>query len=231
MAHSWLSGDTELGEGCVLYPSCALGGAPQDLAYDPAKIRSSLVIGSGSVFREFVSIHRGAQDGGVTRIGSGVYLMAASHVGHDSEIQDGVIMANSACIGGHGVVGNNAFISGNVSVHQHVHIGAYAMISASTFITQDIPPWCMAQGVPGRVVGLNSVGLRRNGFSSERRKNIKALFRTLYRSDLPLAAIKENLAAIIAQDSDEEDARALLAFLNASRRGIAAARRSRHVSE
>jgi UDP-N-acetylglucosamine acyltransferase len=154
--------------------------------------------------------------------------MAASHVGHDAHIQDGVIMANSALIGGHAVIGNNAFISGNVSVHQHVHIGSYAMVSASTFITQDIPPWCMAQGTPGRVVGLNSVGLRRNGFSSERKKNIKALFRLLYRSNMPFAAIKKAIAAI-----DDDDARALFAFLEASRRGIVGTRRGivQHVSE
>jgi len=228
MAHAWLAGDTQLGEGCTLYPSCALGGAPQDISYDPKKIRSSLVIGGGCVFREFVTVHRGAKDGGATSIGSGVYLMAASHAGHDSQIQDGVIMANSACLGGHVVIGHNAFISGNVSVHQRVHIGPYAMVSASTFVTQDIPPWCMVQGVPARVAGLNTVGLRRNGFSAERVKNIKTLFRALYQSDIPFAAVKERLAGM-----DGADARELLEFLNASQRGIAAREytrgRARHV--
>lgn len=242
MAHAWLAGDTRLGEGCTLYPSCALGGAPQDISYDPSKIRSSLVIGSGCVFREFVTVHRGAKNDGVTRIGSGVYLMAASHAGHDSEIQDGVIMANSACLGGYAVIGHNAFISGNVSVHQHVHIGPYAMVGASTFISQDIPPWCIVQGVPGRVSGLNTVGLRRNGFSAERMKNIKTLFRALYRNDISFAAAKERIAAMNGANGvngvNDADARVLLEFLNSSERGIAArARQSRergvsqHVSE
>ncbi|MDR2733978.1 MAG: acyl-ACP--UDP-N-acetylglucosamine O-acyltransferase [Spirochaetota bacterium] len=225
MAHVWLAGDTHIGEGCVLHPSCALGGAPQDISYDPNKIRSALVIGSGCEFRECVTIHRGAKDNGVTRIGSGVYLMAASHVGHDAHVHDGVIMANSACLGGYAVVGHKAFVSGNVSVHQHAHIGAYAMVGASTFVSQDIPPWCIVQGVPGRVAGLNTVGLRRNGFSAERMRNIKMLFRALYQSDIPFAAVKERIAAM-----DNDDARMLLEFLHSSQRGIAA-RVSRHVSE
>jgi len=225
MAQAWLGGDTTLGEACVVHPSCALGGVPQDFSYDPALVRSSLVIGGGCVFRESVTVHKSAVNGGATRIGNGVYLMASSHVGHDAEIQDGVTIANSTLVAGHAVVGHNAFLSGNVSVHQHIRIGPYAMVSASTFVSQDIPPWCTAQGVPARVVGINALGLRRNGFSPERRNGIKALFRTLYRGDLPFAEIKKILA------SEGGDARVLLDFLSASKRGIAARRRGSRYDE
>jgi UDP-N-acetylglucosamine acyltransferase len=220
MAHAWIGGDTLLGEGCVVFPSCAVGGAPQDFSYDPARVRSSLIIGNGCVFREFVTIHRSAVDGCKTEIGSGVYLMNYTHIAHDCRIEDGVTIANSAQIGGHVTIGRNAVLSGNLAVHQHVRIGPCAMISATSFITQDIPPWCTAQGAPGRVVGLNTVGLRRNGFSQERRNIIKGLFRELYRSDIPFAEIKKNFASM-----DSADARVLSEFLNTSKRGIAARRR------
>jgi len=227
MAHAWLGGDTLLGENCVLYPSCAIGGAPQDFSYDPARVRSSLVIGNGCVFREFVTIHKSAADGGRTCIGNGVYLMAYTHIGHDCHVEDGVTIANAAQIGGHVTIGNNAVLSGNLAVHQHVRIGAYAMVSATSFVTQDIPPWCTAQGAPARVVGLNTVGLRRNGFSQTRRNAIKALFRELYRSNIPFTEIKKNLESFAETDAD---ARSLSLFLSASKRGLAARRRLAHTA-
>jgi len=171
------------------------------------------------VFREGVTAHRSTLNGGATRIGNGVYLMAASHIGHDAHIGDGVTLANSALLGGYVTVGHNAFISGNGAVHQHVQIGAYAMISATSFIVQDIPPWTIAQGTPGRVAGLNVVGLRRNGFSPERRQEIKKLFRMLYRSDMPFEEVKKNIHEI-----ESDDARLLSQFLHATKRGIAAFR-------
>jgi UDP-N-acetylglucosamine acyltransferase len=146
--------------------------------------------------------------------------MAASHIGHDAVIGDFVTLTNSAHIGGHAHIGQYAFISGNVSVHQHVRIGPYAMLGASSYAAQDIPPWCLAQGVPGRVAGLNVVGLRRNGFSPERRRGIKALFRMLYRENRPLEEIKKSLAGI-----NDDDAKMLLEFLQASKRGVMASRR------
>ncbi len=219
MAHAWIGGDTTLGEGCVVHPFAALGGLPQDFSYNQITMHSGLQIGKNSVFREGVTVHRSAHDGGTTYIGHHVYMMACSHVGHDAVIGNHVTMANSALLAGHVVVGDRAFISGNVSVHQHAHIGCFAMIGASSFISQDIPPFCTVQGVPARVVCVNSIGLKRNGYDQERRFAVKRLFRLLYRQGLALAAVLEKLDAI-----GGEDAACLAEFIRSSKRGIAAGR-------
>ena len=189
MAHAWIGGDTTLGEGCVVHPFAALGGLPQDFSYNQITMHSGLQIGKNSVFREGVTVHRSAHDGGTTYIGHHVYMMACSHVGHDAVIGNHVTMANSALLAGHVVVGDRAFISGNVSVHQHAHIGCFAMIGASSFISQDIP---LARSMfrPGSCVSIRSVP--RNGYDQERRFAVKRLFRLLYRQGLALAAVLKN---------------------------------------
>lgn len=226
MAHAWIGGNTSLGEGCVVHPHAVLGDVPQDFSYDPSKVRSALEIGNFCVFREGVTVHLGSKDGGATRIGDHVYLMACSHVGHDGLIGDHVTMANSALLAGHVVVGEGAFISGNVSVHQHVHIGKLAMIGASTFLSQDIPPFCTAQGVPGRVVCLNSVGLKRNGYDQQGRTKLKKIFRLLYHQGLSLARALEELERL-----EDTDADCVADFIRSTKRGIASSRTHGRVNE
>lgn len=219
MAHAWVGGDTSLGKGCVVHPFAALGGLPQDFSYDSGTMRSGLQVGERAVFREGVTVHRSARDGGKTIVGNDVYMMACSHVGHDANIGDNVTMANSALLAGYVVVCDRAFISGNVSIHQHVRIGRFAMIGASSFVSQDIPPFCTVQGVPARVVCINNIGLKRNGFDQDRRSLVKTMFRMLYRQGLALSAVLEKLDAL-----GGEDAMCLAEFLRGSKRGIAAGR-------
>ena len=217
--HAWLTGETVLGAKTIVHPFCCIGDLPQDFSFDREKTRSGLTVGDGCEFREYVTLHRGTGEGGQTRIGNGVYLMAYSHIGHDCRIGDHVTMANSAQIAGHVEVGNNAFVSGNVSVHQHVHIGSLAMVGASSFVSQDVPPCCTVQGVPARVAGMNIVGMRRNGYSQERRSAVKTFFRMLYREGLALEEACRRLEA-----DGSADAALWRSFIAGSRRGIMAPR-------
>jgi UDP-N-acetylglucosamine acyltransferase len=222
LGHAWIGANTVLGQGCIVHPFTALGNTPQDFSFDPVACRSSLVIGRNCTFRESVTVHRSSRDGGVTRLGDHVYMMAGSHVGHDCTIGDHVTMANSALLGGHVVVGERAFISGNVSVHQFARIGRLAMIGASSFVTMDIPPFCTVQGVPGQVVCINSVGLTRNGFDQQRRSAVKRMFRILYRQ-----GHSQSQALDLFESIKTEDADCFLEFVRSSKRGIAPARMTR----
>ena len=215
----YLCGDTVLGEGCVVYPFCSLGDTPQDFSFTP-HTPSGVVIGDGCVFREGVTVHRSSREGGRTRIGDQVYLMTGCHVGHDCRIGARVTMANNTHLGGYTVIGDGATLSGNISVHQKVRVGALSMTGASSFLNADLPPYCMAIGVPAVVVGLNLVGLRRAGYGQEAIRHIKQAFRIVYRDGhtRPVACgLLEGLGTGEAKD--------FLRFLQGSARGILPARK------
>ncbi|MBK1705910.1 acyl-ACP--UDP-N-acetylglucosamine O-acyltransferase [Halochromatium glycolicum] len=206
---------TRLGPRNRVCHGATLGSAPQDLGFTPERAKP-LTIGSDNCFREYVNISRGIKSEAGTRIGSRNYFMAYSHAGHDSVVGDDNILANTATLAGHVEVAHRCFISGQVAVHQFARIGAYTMIGGLTGVSKDVPPYVIANGQRAVIIGLNLVGLKRNGFSAEQRARIKAVYRLIFRSGRRLA---EGLAAASHQYPGEETDQ-ITAFIRASERGV-----------
>lgn len=213
--HAVVDGLTTVGAGCKVFYSAVVGAAPQDLKYAGEATR--VEIGPRTIIREFATIHRGTVASGVTRIGSDALLMAYTHVAHDCTIGDRVIMANGVQLGGHVHIGDWAIIGGLTPVHQFVRIGAHAMVGGGLRASQDVPPFMMAADEPMRLVGINSIGLRRRGFPPDTIAVLKRAHRLLCRSNLnteqAIAAIREQLAPL-------QEIEQLLAFLSSSQRGF-----------
>ena len=159
-----------LGEGVIVHPFAVLGGPPQDLRFDEAT-PSEVHIGARTVIREHVTINRATKAGDATRIGADCFLMTASHVAHDCQVGNSVVMANAVLLAGHVDIGDHAFLGGGVVVHQFTRIGESVMIGGGVRITKDVAPFCLATD---RIHGLNVVGLRRRGLKRETVAEIKA---------------------------------------------------------
>ena len=213
--HAHLTGHTTIGANNSFHTGCVIGDAPQDLKYkgEPTRLR----IGEGNVFREHVTLHRSNDEAEETVIGSRNFLMAHCHVGHNARVTDHVIVVNGALLAGHAVVDDGAFISGNCLVHQFVRVGTLALMQGGAAISKDLPPYCMARGYNG-ICGLNSVGLRRAGFTTGQRAELKRLYHALFRSGQKLGVA----LAAARKEFRSDCARVLLEFVAASKRGICA---------
>ena len=181
---------------------------------------SYLKIGDRNRIREFVTIHLGTEDGcGVTTIGHDNLFMAYSHVAHDCIVKNHVILANAATLAGHVEVDDFAILGGLSAVHQFARIGCHVMASGGSMIGQDIVPYAIVQGDRAKVVGLNLIGLKRRGFSSEALSNIKKMYKLIFRANLKL---EEAIAQIEEQfDKSAPEVATYLDFLNKSERGLA----------
>ena len=168
-----------LGRGNRLHAHAVLGGDPQHAAFDGRE--TWLGVGDNNVIREGVILHRAIDEGSPTRVGSGCYLMANSHVGHDADIADNLILTNAALIGGHVEVGEGTVIGGGAGIHQFVRIGPGAMVSAMVLVTKDVVPYTLVGGTPTRHYQLNRVGLTRRGVTGERYAALQAVYRHLRR--------------------------------------------------
>ncbi len=199
VSHVVLDGQLTLGNDNQIFPFTSLGCAPQDLKYGGEATR--LTIGGGNTIRESVTVSRGTVGGGgETRIGSGCLIMAYVHIGHDSHIGNGVILANAATLAGHVTVEDYAVVGALNPVHQHCTIGTYAYVGGGTTITQDVLPYSLTSvRRENRAFGLNRVGLERRGFSPDELKQLRAAYRLLQTSKLnttqALAAIQERVAS------------------------------------
>ena len=214
--HVVIEGHTRLGRENRVFQFASLGAPPQDKKYagEPTRVE----IGDRNTFREGVTVNRGtAEDAGVTRIGDDNWLMAYVHVAHDCEIGSRTIMANYSGLAGHVKVGDWAILGGATVVHQFVRIGAHSFTSMGAYLAQDVPPYVMAAGNMAKPFGINSEGLRRRGFSAEAIARIKRAYRTLYRAGL---GFDEAKGALAAQAADAPEVRALLEFVEQSKRGI-----------
>jgi len=214
-SHVVVYSGTRVGEQCRFYQGASIGGQPQDLKY--AGEQTYLEIGDRTQVREFATLHRGTTDAVTTRIGSDCLLMAYVHVAHDCRIGDHVILANAVNLAGHCVIEDWVGIGGMVPVHQFVRIGRHAFIGGGVRITRDIPPFILAAGEPLQYTGLNSVGLERRGFSSERRQRIKECYRQIYGSSLNLS---QALDLLREKYGDEGDVGIVIDFIEQSERGI-----------
>lgn len=175
---------TTIGEDNSIHGQASLGGDPQDFTYGGEETR--LVLGDRNTIREFVTINRGTvKGGGVTKVGSDCLLMACSHIAHDCDIDDGVILANNVLLAGHVKVGRRANISGSAAAHHFVTIGEFAYVGGLTRMVQDVPPFVILEGHPSRVRDLNKIGLRRGGITEEDVTLLRGIFRRMFRTDKP----------------------------------------------
>ncbi|MDQ3056384.1 MAG: acyl-ACP--UDP-N-acetylglucosamine O-acyltransferase [Pseudomonadota bacterium] len=216
--HCSLHGPMQIGRDNRILGHAALGGEPQDKKYRGE--RSELVIGDRNTIREFVTINRGTGAGdGMTRIGDDNWILAYAHIAHDCRVGSHTVFSNNATLAGHVEVGDHVILSGFAGIHQFCRIGAHAFIGMGALVNGDVPPFVMvAAGEYGRPRGVNSEGLKRRGFDSDRIAAIKRAYRALYVSGATLDDAKVKLAAL-AQDSD--DVRQLLAFIEGSERPLA----------
>lgn len=212
-AHAVIKSFTTLGARNRVFEHAVLGGEPQDVKFKGE--RSQLVIGDDNLIREFCTIHRASGEAEVTRLGSGNFLMMGVHVAHNCVIGDDNIFANGVALAGHVSVADHVFLSNNVGVHQFVRMGRYAMVGGKSKIVQDVLPFLTTDGNPPRVRGLNSVGLRRAGFSIESRQALKQAYQILFRSGLPLAAALKQ-----ADRMADEHVKHLIDFIRGTRRGF-----------
>jgi UDP-N-acetylglucosamine acyltransferase len=215
-AHASVQGPAVFGEDNRIFAHAALGFEPQDLKYRGERTR--LVVGSRNVFREFTTVQRGTSSGHAeTVIGDDNYFMNYTHVGHDNRIGSRVVMANSAVLAGHVEVGNHAIIGAFNAIHQFCRVGAYAFLGAYTGCRQDVLPFCRTDGLDARTYGLNTIGLKRNGFSDERIEALQKAYRFLVKSKLNTSQALERIAAELAGQPDVEE---LVRFIKTSGRGF-----------
>ncbi|MBI2359055.1 MAG: acyl-ACP--UDP-N-acetylglucosamine O-acyltransferase [Deltaproteobacteria bacterium] len=214
MAHSVLTGWTEMGEENEIHPGAVLGDAPQDKAYRGQE--SYLRIGSRNIFREHVQVHRGTAPGSATVIGNDNFLMAGAHVGHNCRLGEHIVIANGAMLGGYAEVGDHAFISGNCVVHQFVRVGKFSLMRGLSGTSRDVPPYSIIDW-QHTVRGVNVVGLKRAGFDERSIRDLKEAFRILFRARRNLSlAIQE----VEANGELTEEVRTLLEFVKSSKRGV-----------
>ncbi len=208
---------TTIGADCKIFQHAAIGAVPQDLKFGGEK--SVVKIGQGTTVREFVTIHRGTEaGGGITEIGEENFLMAYTHIAHDCFTGQKVIFANAATLAGHIRVGDCATLGAFVAVHQFVRIGDYAFIGGMTGVTKDIPPYVLASGTPrARLHGLNAVGLKRHGFSTETMHALKRTYRILFRLGLTL---NEGIERVTAEVDQIPEVVNFIEFIKSSERGI-----------
>ncbi|MFN4085712.1 MAG: acyl-ACP--UDP-N-acetylglucosamine O-acyltransferase [Spirosomataceae bacterium] len=204
-----------IGANCKIFPGAVIAAEPQDLKFNGEY--TTVEIGDRTTIRECVTINRGTVDQYTTKIGSDALIMAYCHIAHDCLLGDHVIMANSVQMAGHVELGDYAFIGGTSAVHQFVKIGAHAMIAGGSLVRKDVPPFVKAAREPLSYAGVNSLGLRRRGFTSEEIYSIQDVYRYIYLRDLNTS---DALQAIVAELPQNEYVKSAVQFIENSKRGI-----------
>ena len=184
-----IDGRVKIGSNNKIYPGACIGLEPQDLKYqgDPTDV----LIGNNNTFRECVTINRATFEGEKTIVGNQNLLMAYTHLGHNCEIGNNVVISNSVQVAGHVVVEDRAVIGGCLGIHQFVHVGYLAMVGGMTRVDRDVPPYCLVEGHPGRMRGLNKVGIKRNNLDKENKNEylqLKRIWNLLFKSEHVVSA-------------------------------------------
>jgi UDP-N-acetylglucosamine acyltransferase len=204
-----------IGEDCRIFPGAVISAIPQDLKFEGEK--SLAIIGNNTTVRECATINRGTSVTGKTEVGDNCLIMAYAHIAHDCKIGDNCIIVNSVALGGHVTIGDYAIIGGLSAIHQFVSIGKHAMVSGGSLIRKDVPPYIKAAREPLSFVGINSIGLRRRGFSDAKIKEIQDIFRILYQNNNnnTQALLKIETEIDASPERDE-----IISFVQNSGRGI-----------
>ncbi|MDO4997458.1 MAG: acyl-ACP--UDP-N-acetylglucosamine O-acyltransferase [Neisseria sp.] len=199
--HAVIEGHTTIGEDNHIFQFASLGAQPQDKKYRDEPTR--LIIGNGNTIREFTTFNTGTVTGiGETRVGDNNWIMAYVHLAHDCVVGNNTIFANNASLAGHVTIGNNVVLGGYTLVFQFCRIGDYAMTAFSAGVHKDVPPYFMAAGYRAEPAGLNSEGMRRNGFSAEQIAKVKEVYKLIYRQGLPFEEARKQIAEM-AQTASE----------------------------
>jgi UDP-N-acetylglucosamine acyltransferase len=204
-----------IGKNCKIFPGAVISAIPQDLKFGGEETK--VIIGNNTVIRECVTINRATKASYETRVGDNCLIMAYSHIAHDCHIGNDCILANSATLAGHVTIGDYAIIGGITAVHQFVNIGAHSMISGGSLVRKDVPPFVKAAREPLSYVGINSIGLRRRGFSTEKINEIQEIYRTIY---LKGYNVTKAIAIIEAEMAASKERDEIMLFLSQSTRGI-----------
>ncbi|WP_313374335.1 acyl-ACP--UDP-N-acetylglucosamine O-acyltransferase [Chishuiella sp.] len=204
-----------IGKNCKIYPGTVISGEPQDLKYEGEKTLT--YIGDNTTIRECVTVNRGTSALGFTKVGKNCLIMATAHIAHDCVIGDNVVIVNSVGLAGHIEVGDNAFIGGYSAVHQFTKIGEHAFIAGATQIRKDVPPYVKAAKNPVSYAGVNAIGLRRKGFTSEEIFEIQGIYRILYQQKNNVSQAVEQILEKFPNSHYRE---VILEFINTSDRGI-----------
>lgn len=224
-----LDGNLKIGSCNKIFPGACIGLEPQDLKYKGAP--TEVVIGDNNTLRECVTVNRATNDGEQTRIGNSSLLMAYTHIAHGCDIGNEVVISNSVQVAGEVVIEDKAVIGGSSGIHQFVHIGSLAMVGGMTRVDRDVPPYCLVEGHPGRVRGLNRVGIRRRGLDSQNPDEFKQLQETwnliyksghIYTKGLELAQEKKLFKAaqdfcLFLEASIEQGRRGPMPYLNSQK--------------
>jgi UDP-N-acetylglucosamine acyltransferase len=204
-----------IGKNCRIFPGAVISAIPQDLKFDGED--SLAIIGDNTTIRECVTVNRGTKALGKTQIGNNCLIMATSHVAHDCIIGNNCILANGSIIAGHVTIGNFAILSGLVAVHQFIHIGDHALVSGGSLVRKDVPPFSKAGKEPLSFIGINSIGLRRRGFQTEKIREIQNVFRLLYQKNYNTTQALEKIEAEMEATKERDQ---ILLFIKNSQRGI-----------
>jgi len=204
-----------IGKNCTIFPGAVISAVPQDLKFGGED--SVAIIGNNTTIRECVTINRGTAASGQTVVGNNCLIMAYAHIAHDCLVGDNVVIANSVALAGHVTIGNFAVIGGLAAVHQFITIGDHSMISGGSLVRKDVPPYTKAAKEPLSYIGINSVGLRRRGFSSDKIREIQGIYRTLYQKNYNNSQALDIIEAEMEATPERDE---IIHFVRNSSRGI-----------
>lgn len=214
-SHVTIMEGARIGRNVQIFPGAVISAIPQDLKFKGED--STVVIEDNVIIREFATINRGTVDKHQTRIGNGTLLMAYTHIAHDCAIGRRCVLANAVNVAGHVAIGDYARIGGLTAVHQFVSIGAHSMVSGGSLVRKDVPPYVKAAREPLSYVGINSIGLRRRGFDSDKIKEIQDIYRYIYLKGLNTTQALEYIEAELPATQERDE---IISFTRASDRGI-----------
>ena len=204
-----------IGKNCNIFPGCVISAIPQDLKFQDEE--TTVIIGDNSTLREYVTINRGTVDRGKTVVGKNCLIMAYCHIAHDCIVGDNCIFSNNSTLAGHVTVGNYVILAGMTAVHQFCTIGQHAFITGGSLVRKDVPPFVKGAREPMSYVGINSIGLRRRGFNSEKIREIQNIYRTLFQKGFNNTQAVQLIEADMEATTERDE---ILQFIKNSKRGI-----------
>lgn len=204
-----------IGKNCNIFPGAVISAPPQDLKYKGEE--TTVIIGNGTTIRECATIHKGTSDRMKTVVGKNCLIMAYCHIAHDCLVGNNCIFSNNSTLAGHVTIGDNVILAGLVAVHQFVSVGQHAFVTGGSLVRKDVPPYVKAAREPLSYVGINSVGLRRRGFESEKIREIQNIYRILYQKSYNNTQAVQILEAEMEATPERDE---ILQFIRDSQRGI-----------
>ena len=212
-SHVNIMGNTTIGQGNEIFPFASIGNDPQDLKYQGEE--NSLIIGNYNKLREYVNINPGTKGGGgVTKIGDGNLLMVFSHIAHDCNVGNNIVLANSVQVGGHVSIENNAIVGGSCAIHQHSRIGELSMVGGMTGVLSDIIPFGLSLGNRNNLVGLNIIGLRRAKISNENIKILQQAYDIIFKSE----NFRSNIDTLSSKIKNNQFVNKIINFINSDKK-------------